>query len=187
MAVHIGCSQRFPRMRAGAKGSPTDGCATEPRERAMTSTTHRILASEAPPSTLIVRALVGLVFLSEGIQKFLFPDALGVGRFTKIGIPAPELFAPLVGVVEIGCGLLVVLGLVTRLAAVPLLINIVVAIATTKIPMIFKTGLWATAHEARTDYSMLLGLIFLLVVGGGPWSADAWLVGRHAPAPRRGD
>ncbi len=124
-------------------------------------------------AVVLVRLLVGLVFLSEGIQKFLFPEALGVGRFTKIGIPVPEFFAPFVGAVEIGCGLLVVLGLVTRLAAVPLLIDIVVAIATTKIPMLRTSGFWATAHEARTDYCMLLGLAFLLVVGGGRWSVDA--------------
>lgn len=121
----------------------------------------------------LIRVMVGAVFLSEGIQKFLFPDALGVGRFVKIGIPAPGLFAPFVGVVEIGCGLLVVLGLMTRLAAVPLLIDILVAIATTKLPMLLNVGFWATAHEARTDYCMLIGLTFLLFVGGGSWSFDA--------------
>jgi uncharacterized membrane protein YphA (DoxX/SURF4 family) len=81
--------------------------------------------------------------------------------------------------VEIVCGLLVVIGLVTRLATVPLLIDILVAIGTTKIPMLAQNGFWATAHEARTDYSMLLGLIFLLIVGGGPWSLDGWRLG-HA-------
>jgi putative oxidoreductase len=130
--------------------------------------------SGVPAAVVLVQLLVGLVFLSEGIQKFLFPETLGVGRFTKIGIPAPEFLAPFVGAVEIGCGLLVVLGLVTRQAAVPLLIDILVAIVTTKTPMLLKSGFWATAHEARTDYSMLLGLSFLLVVGGGPWSLDAW-------------
>jgi len=128
---------------------------------------------------VLIRLLVGLVFLSEGIQKFLFPEALGVGRFVKIGIPAPGFFAPFVGGVEIACGLLVVIGLATRLATVPLLIDILVAIATTKIPMLAQNGFWATAHEARTDYSMLLGLIFLLIVGGGPWSLDGWRLG-HA-------
>jgi len=136
--------------------------------------------SHAPAAVVLVRLLVGLVFLSEGIQKFLFPEALGVGRFTKIGIPAPAFFAPFVGVIEIGCGLLVVLGLVTRPAAVPLLIDIVVAIATTKIPMLITSGFWATAHEARTDYCMLLGLIFLLVIGGGRWSIDEWFWGGGA-------
>jgi putative oxidoreductase len=143
---------------------------------------NRLPTSDAPAAVVLVRFLVGMVFLTEGIQKFLFAEALGVGRFTKIGIPAPEFFAPFVGVVEIGCGLLVVLGLMTRLAAVPLLIDILVAIATTKIPMLVKSGFWATAHEARTDYSMLLGLIFLLVVGGGPWSLEA----RRGRRARRG-
>jgi putative oxidoreductase len=127
----------------------------------------------APPVVILVRALVGGVFLSEGIQKFLFPAALGVGRFTTIGIPAPRIMAPFVGGVETVCGLLVILGFMTRLAAVPLLIDILVAIATTKIPILLKSGFWAAAHEARTDYCMLLGSIFLIAVGGGPWSLDA--------------
>jgi uncharacterized membrane protein YphA (DoxX/SURF4 family) len=113
------------------------------------------------------------VFLSEGVQKFLFPDALGVGRFVKIGIPAPEIMAPFVGVFEIGCGALLLAGLLTRLAAVPLIIDMVVAIATTKIPMLIKSGFWAMAHEARVDYAMILGCLFLLIVGAGPWSMDA--------------
>lgn len=124
---------------------------------------------------ILIRFLVGGVFLSEGIQKFLFPDALGVGRFIKIGIPAPQIMAPFVGVVEIVCGGLLLMGLLTRLASVPLLINISVAIATTKVPMLSKQGFWAMAHEARTDYCMVLGLIFLIIVGGGPWSFDSLL------------
>jgi putative oxidoreductase len=146
----------------------------------MTGGTRRGAALAAPAAVVLIRLLVGLVFLSEGIQKFLFPAALGVGRFTKIGIPAPEFLAPFVGAVEIGCGALVVVGLVTRLAAVPLLIDITVAIATTKIPLLSRAGFWAAAHEARTDYSMLLGLIFLLIVGGGPWSLDVWRPNRTA-------
>ena len=136
---------------------------------------------QAPASVALIRVMVGAVFVSEGIQKFLFPDALGVGRFVKIGIPAANFFAPFVGVVEIGCGLLVVLGLMTRLAVVPLLIDILVAIVTTKLPMLSKSGFWATAHEARTDYCMLLGLTFLLLVGAGSWSFDA----RRAARRRR--
>jgi putative oxidoreductase len=142
------------------------------------SETRATMSSQPQRVVSVIRLMVGGVFLSEGIQKFLFTEALGVGRFTKIGIPAPEFLAPFVGVVEIGCGLLVILGLVTRLATVPLLIDILVAIATTKVPMLLKAGFWAAAHEARTDYCMLLGLIFLLVVGGGSWSLDA-RVGRR--------
>jgi putative oxidoreductase len=121
----------------------------------------------------LVRLMVGSVFLSEGLQKFLFADALGVGRFVKIGIPAPHIMAPFVGCVEIVFGFFVLIGLFTRLAAIPLTINILVAIATTKIPMLFDGGFWKMAHEARVDGSMLLGLICLLLVGGGRWSLDA--------------
>jgi len=133
---------------------------------------QRTLVSGAPPAAIIVRIMVGSVFLSEGIQKFLFPEALGVGRFTKIGIPSPEFLAPFVGVCEIVCGLLVLLGLLTRWAVIPLIVNMLVAISTTKIPILLKSGFWAMAHEARTDFSMLLGSLFLLIVGAGPWSLD---------------
>ncbi len=116
---------------------------------------------------------MGGVFLLEGIQKFIFPDALSVGRFAKIGIPSPDLTAPLVGVFEIGGGVLLVLGLVTRLAVIPLIVVIVVAIWTTKVPMFAHDGFWKMAHEARTDYAMRLGLRFLLIIGAGRWSCDA--------------
>jgi uncharacterized membrane protein YphA (DoxX/SURF4 family) len=132
-----------------------------------------LLRTNAPRATILIRLLVGAVFLSEGVQKFLFPAALGVGRFVKIGIPAPQFFAPFVGVVEIVCGTLLIIGFITRLAAIPLLIDISVAIATTKIPMLSRVGFWSTVHEARTDYCMLLGLVFLLLVGSGPLSIDA--------------
>src|SRR6266403_5719313 len=127
---------------------------------------------------LLIRILVGWVFLSEGIQKFLFPDSLGVGRFVKIGIPWPQVMAPFVGVVEIVCGVLLLVGLITRLASIPLLIDICVALYSTKIVTLAKNGFWGTLHEARTDVSMLLGLIFLLLIGGGAWSLDARLAER---------
>jgi putative oxidoreductase len=127
----------------------------------------------------LIRILVGWVFLSEGIQKFLFPDSLGGGRFVKIGIPWPQVMAPFVGVVEIVCGSLLLIGLLTWLATVPLLIDISVALYSTKIVTFAKNGFWPTLHEARTDVSMLLGLIFLLLVGGGAWSLDAWLAERR--------
>jgi putative oxidoreductase len=130
-------------------------------------------------AVVLIRILVGWVFLSEGMQKFLFPDSLGVGRFVKIGIPWPQLMASFVGVVEIVCGSLLLFGLVTRLATVPLLIDIAVAIYSTKLVTFAKNGFWGTLHEARTDVSMLLGLVFLLLVGGGAWSLDAWFAGRR--------
>jgi uncharacterized membrane protein YphA (DoxX/SURF4 family) len=134
---------------------------------------QRILATNAPASVLLIRLVVGAIFLSEGIQKFFFPNDLGVGRFIKIGIPAAQIMAPFVGVVEIVCGTLIILGLFTRLAAIPLIIDMLVAISATKIPILIKSGLWAMAHEARVDYAMLLGSIFLLIVGAGQWSIDS--------------
>jgi putative oxidoreductase len=140
-----------------------------------------ILETHAPAVVILIRLLVGLVFLSEGIQKFVFPGELGVGRFSKIGIPAPEFMAPFVAAFEIGCGTLILFGWLTRLAAIPLIIDMLVAIATTKIPILLNKGFWAMAHEARTDWSMLLGSIFLLIVGAGTWSVDAVLApGRRA-------
>jgi uncharacterized membrane protein YphA (DoxX/SURF4 family) len=130
-------------------------------------------ADRTAKAILLIRILVGWVFLSEGVQKFLFPDSLGVGRFVKIGIPWPQVMAPFVGVVEIICGTLLLIGLITRLAAIPLLIDICVALYSTKIVTLAKNGFWSTLHEARTDMSMLLGLIFLLLVGGGTLSLDA--------------
>ena len=151
---------------------------------------RRILASNAPCSTVLIRLIVGGTFLSEGIQKFLFPDALGVGRFVKIGIPYPEVMAPFDGVFEIVCGTLLILGLLTRLAAIPMIINISVAIVSTKVPILLghgfwlfslptvKTyGFWSMMHEARTDFAMFLGGIFLLIVGAGCFSLDALLSG----------
>jgi putative oxidoreductase len=133
----------------------------------------------AQASVILVRLLVGWVFFSEGVQKFLFPAALGVGRFTKIGIPAPHFFAPFVGVIEIVCGLLVIVGFLTRLAAIPLVIDISVAIATTKIPMLAKDGFWGTMHEARTDLCMLFGSLFLIAVGSGRLSLDTTVHGSN--------
>ncbi|MBI2929590.1 MAG: DoxX family protein [Verrucomicrobia bacterium] len=135
----------------------------------------KLTATQAPRATLLIRLLVGAVFLSEGTQKFLFPGEVGAGRFAKIGLPAPEFLGPFVGTVEIACGALVLLGLFTRLAVIPLLTIMAVAIWSTKIPILFKSGFWKMAHEARTDFSMLLGALFLLIVGAGAWSVDAWL------------
>lgn len=137
---------------------------------------QRIFESGAPPAVVLVRAVVGLIFVSEGIQKFLFVDALGVGRFTKIGIPAPEIMAPFVGVTEIVCGSLVSIGLLTRLVAIPLVVDMLVALGTTKIPILMEQGFWNMAHEARTDFAMLLGATFLVIVGPGSWSVDAHIV-----------
>jgi putative oxidoreductase len=155
---------------------------------------QKVSQTSAPRSVILVRLMVGAVFFSEGIQKFLFPEDLGAGRFVRIGIPAPEIMAPFVGVIEIVCGALIILGLLTRLAAIPLIIDISVAILSTKIPILLghgfwrfslsklpSYGFWSMAHEARVDYAMLLGSIFLLIVGAGAWSIDAGLSRGNRP------
>jgi putative oxidoreductase len=124
-------------------------------------------------AALLLRLMVGWVFLTEGIQKFLFTASLGYGRFEKIGIPYPHFTAPFVGVVEIACGVLLLVGLATRFAALPLLIDISVALVTTKVPILIHQGFWPAMHEARTDFCMLLGLIAILCLGPGYLSCDA--------------
>jgi putative oxidoreductase len=148
-----------------------------------------LLATHAPGWSILVRLLVGLVvFFPEGIQKLIFPDILGAGRFANIGIPFPELMGPFVGVVEVICGALIILGLFTRLAAIPLIIIMIVAIVSTKVPILLghdvwifhapklaRYGFWSMMHEARADLEMLLGSTYLLIEGGGTWSLDALL------------
>jgi len=119
--------------------------------------------------------MVGAVFLSEGIQKFLYPEVRGVGRFIKIGLPAPEFFGYFVPSFEIVCGVLILIGLLTRLVSIPIIIIMLVAIVSTKIPILLNDGFWELAHAARTDWSMLLGSIFLLFVGSGKFSIDYYL------------
>jgi uncharacterized membrane protein YphA (DoxX/SURF4 family) len=137
-------------------------------------------SSRADWGILLLRILVGWVFAAEGIQKFLYPAALGVGRFAKIGIPVPQYSAPFVGAVETVFGFLLILGLFTRLAAIPLLIDISVAIATTKIPMLLHQGFWAATHEGRTDFCMFLGSIAIILLGAGRFSLD------HARSRKKG-
>jgi uncharacterized membrane protein YphA (DoxX/SURF4 family) len=151
-----------------------------------------ILDAGGPKATILIRLMVGAVFLSEGLQKFLFPEQFGVGRFEKIGFAGAHWLAPFVGTFEIACGTLVLLGLVTRVAVLPLVAIMLTASTTTKLPILLggaigrfqvqdlaHTGFWAMAHEARTDWSMLLGALFLLVVGSGPWSLDGRLARRR--------
>lgn len=140
----------------------------------------RLMATPAPKATLLIRLAVGAVFLSEGIQKFLFPADIGAGRFAKIGLPSPEFLGPFVGSFEVACGVLILLGLFTRIAAIPLLAIMSVAIWTTKVPIFLKSGFWKMAHESRTDFAMFLGSLFLFIVGAGMWSLDAWLSEKRA-------
>lgn len=133
---------------------------------------NRILNTDNSKTTILIRLMVGVVFLSEGIQKFLFVDTLGAGRFEKIGLPSPEFLGSFVGCFEIVCGTLILFGLLTRLASIPLIVIMLVAIATTKLEIVTQKGFWEMMHESRTDWAMLLGSIFLLIRGGGFWSAD---------------
>lgn len=135
----------------------------------------KLIHTDNSPTTLIIRLMVGTVFLSEGLQKFLFADQLGAGRFAKIGLPGPEFLGPFVGSFEIICGVLILFGLLTRLATIPLMTIILVAIAATKVMLLADNGFWRMLHDSRTDWSMLLGSIFLFIKGGGRWSLDSKL------------
>jgi uncharacterized membrane protein YphA (DoxX/SURF4 family) len=151
----------------------------------MTMLDRKLVERSTPPAAILIRIAVGVVFASEGIQKFLYPDALAAARFAKIGSPAPAVMGPFVGGVELVCGVLILLGLFTRWAAVPLIIDMIVAFASTKIPILLghgylsfanpsaKPGVWSMLHEARTDLSMLLCSGFLLLAGPGMLSLDA--------------
>lgn len=139
---------------------------------------------------ILIRIALAGVFIPEGIQKLIHPDMLGAGRFLNIGIPYPELMGPFVGWVEIICGSLILLGLFTRLAAVPLIITMIVAIISTKIPILLghdwvvadnltfyvrslkSYGFWSFMHEVRLDWAMLMGTLYLCIVGSGSWSID---------------
>ena len=146
--------------------------------------TERLITHQAPPNLLLLRVAIAFVFITEGIQKFLYPELLGVDRFIKIGIPYPEYTAPFVGGVEIAAGALVLIGLFTRLAAFALVIDMIVAITATKVPTLLgygfwgfagpggKTGFWPAAHEARLDIMMLFSCLLLLAIGPGKASFD---------------
>jgi uncharacterized membrane protein YphA (DoxX/SURF4 family) len=134
----------------------------------------KTLTSAAPKATILIRLAVGLIFLTQGILKFTDPH-WGVLRFTRIGFPYPDFTAHFVGTFEILCGLLVVIGLMSRLSSVPLLIVILTAIATTKITELFRPeqGFWFMVSDARTDFAMLTGILFLIIAGGGPFALDS--------------
>lgn len=129
--------------------------------------------------------MVGGIFFNEGLLKFLRADELGAGRFAKIGLPAPEFFGPFVGVVELSCGALILLGLRTCWAAWPLLGVMAVAVVSIKIPILLghgfagfslrplpHYGFLSMMHEARNDLCMIAGLSYLLLAGPGSWSLD---------------
>jgi putative oxidoreductase len=139
---------------------------------------------QGPAATLLLRLMAGGVFLSEGILKLVYTNQ-GVGRFTKLGLPWPQLTANFIACLEIGGGLLLIAGLLTRLIAIPFMIEMIVAIAVTKVGLYFgtsplpmppappKLGFWAVMHETRSDYAQLLTTAFLFLAGPGRWSLDA--------------
>ncbi len=149
---------------------------------------NTLVKTEAPAATILIRIMVGAVFLSEGIQKFLYPEIRGAGRFEGMGMPIPEFLSYFVASFELVCGVLILFGLLTRLAVIPTLIIMTVAIITTKIPILLghgfwgfnirelsQYGFWAMAHAMRTDFAMWLGSLYLLLVGAGPYSIDTQL------------
>ncbi|MGO9055839.1 MAG: DoxX family protein [Candidatus Binataceae bacterium] len=138
-------------------------------------------------SVIFIRLAVGLIFFTQGILKYIDPH-MGTLRFAKIGFPFPGFTAHFVGAFEIACGLMVLIGLFTRIAGIPLLIVILTAIATTKIPELFRPGqgFWFTVSDARTDFAMTMGLLFLISAGPGAWSLDA-LIWRLDSGSRGGD
>jgi len=142
--------------------------------------------TDGPAATVWLRLMCGGVFLWEGILKFVYANQ-GVGRFTKLGLPFPAATADFVALLEIGGGLLLLAGLGTRLIAVPFIIEMLVAMLVTKIPMCLGTnplpappappftGFWAVLHEVRSEYAQLLTVLFLFIAGPGRWSLDAAL------------
>ncbi len=132
-----------------------------------------IRSEGAPSAALFIRLAVGLIFLTQGILKYTDPH-MGILRFERIGFPFPGPLALTVGSFEMLCGGLILLGLATRFAAIPLLVIILTAICTTKIPELFQPlqGFWFMVSDARTDFSMLTGLLFLLFAGPGGISLD---------------
>jgi putative oxidoreductase len=129
------------------------------------------LLSTSSYQFLLCRLLVGLIFLSEGIQQ-----DVGSGRFAKIGFSSPDFWAHFAGAFEIVCGLLVLVGLFTRFAVIPLLIVVITAFVTTKLPILTGKGFWPFAYEYRTDFAMTLLLILLLIYGAGRRSLDSQII-----------
>jgi uncharacterized membrane protein YphA (DoxX/SURF4 family) len=132
-----------------------------------------IFRTQKDNSALLVRLTVGLIFLTEGVQKYLFPELLGTGRFSTIGFSNPAFWAYFTATFEIICGALIIIGLTTRIASVPLIIIMITAFISTKLPIVLHKGFWPWAHEYRTDFAMTMLLLYLLIYGSGNSSLDS--------------
>lgn len=139
---------------------------------------NKILKTDNDKATILIRFIVGYVFIMEGIQKFVYSDKLGVGRFVKIGIPYPEIMGPFVGVCEIVFGTFILVGFLTRLATIPQIIIMLTALATTKLSLLMEKGLLTFSHDSRNDLLMLFGLIFILMKGAGAFSVDQKIINK---------
>jgi len=144
----------------------------------MTKPSNKNNSAQFSNTLILIRFVVGFVFLSEGIQKFLFPELRGAGRFESIGLPWPEFLGYWVASFEVLCGLAISLGFLTRLAVIPTIIIMLVAFATTKSQVFYDKGFWELMHGSRTDWAMLLCSIYLLIHGSGKWSLDKILFGK---------
>ena len=141
----------------------------------------QLTATRASGAVVLIRLYVGLIFVGEGFRKFLRPEALGPGRFEKAGIPAWAFFANLDGVFEIICGVMILAGLLVRLATLPMIVDMIGALTITKLPLLWGSaplypkegGFWDFFHEGRLEIAMLCGSLFLLIVGAGAYSFDS--------------
>lgn len=131
-----------------------------------------ILNTNNDSKIIFIRLIVGLIFISEGIQKYLIVTIFGPTFFKEIGFGHPLFWADFAGAFEIFCGILILFGLLTRLASIPLLIIMITAFITTKLPLLTTKGIWTFAHEYSTDFSLTLLLILLIIYGGGKYSFD---------------
>lgn len=133
---------------------------------------NTIFRTDHSKATIIIRLMVGLIFLSEGVQKFIRPESVGIGRFEKIGFENFGFWANFTGTFEIICGFLLIIGLFTRISAFILFFIIAVALFKTKIPILVDKGLWDFLHDSRTDWAMSMGSLFLLLKGSGKIGLD---------------
>lgn len=135
-----------------------------------------LLRTTSRKSIILIRIMVGVIFASEGIQKLLFPQLMGVGRFQEMGLPLPEYTGSFAGVIEILCGLLILLGFLTRLATIPLLIITLSAFGAINAEIYIQEGFWSLLHHIRIDWALIFANLFLLIEGSGKWSVDYKLV-----------